>query len=234
MINELNFLSSIVYSFSLINILGQILKNYLGVLGGRQLQKIVEVCYGLGLRVLKAWLVNVEKYLPDLREEYRQSLEEKGEELLQYQVNERFVGFMYQTSLLMSMLVVRSLTFAVGAPELESLYEDTRKKLNIVSVTLLNMSIRLEYYREPPVEEIIDINKTLEKNPFGRELLKHLVVLNMYLYEWRVQRMQQVLSEFGLKVEGDPRLLLPSRKLLSKAERTKQSPKARMDGTREN
>ena len=232
-INELNFLPSVAYSFSLINILGQILKNYLGILGGGQLQKIVDVCYRLGLRVLKTILMNMEKYLPDLREEYRQSLEEKGEQLLEYQLNERFVGSIYQTSLLLSMLVLRSLTFAVGAPELESIYEDTGKKLNMVSVTLLNMSIRLEYYREPPVAEIININKTLEKNAFGRELLKHTVVLNMYLYEWRVKRMQQVLSEFGLKVQGDPRFLLPTRKLLTKAERTKQSPKTQTDRTRE-
>jgi DNA replication protein DnaC len=222
---ELQLIPSIIYSFSLINILGQILKNYLGVLDSGHKQKIVDVCCSLGLRILKKILVNIEQSLPELRKDYGKSLQEEGRQFLESELNIRFVGYIYEISVLLSMLVVRSLTFAVGAPELEIIYVGTQQKLDILPIGLLNLSIRLEYYKDPPTAEVIDINKTVKKNAVAKELLEQLVILNMYLYDWPFKKRQQVLSEFGLqKLQSDPRFLLPGRKLLSKAERKKQSP----------
>ncbi len=171
-VKELQLIPSIVYSFSLIHILGQILKNYLGVLDSGHKQNIVDVCYRLGLRVLKRILLNIEEALPDLREEYRQSLQEEGKQFLEADLIIRFVGFIYEILVLLSMLVVRNLTFAVGAPELDIIYEDTQKKLDILSVGLLNLSMRLEYYADPPIAEVLDMNKNYREECLRKGIAK--------------------------------------------------------------
>jgi len=219
-IDDLEEIPSIAYSFALINILGQILRNYLGTMDSEHKQKIVDSSYRLGLRVLERIFLNLQDSLPDLRQDFGESMHVKEKHLTESEINMRFANYIFATSILMSLLMVRNVTLAVGAPELELIYEQIRRELDITSVSLLNLSIQLEHYKGHPVAKVIEIHKALKKNQFSSELVRQLTILNMYLYSWPVTDRQKVLSEFGFqKSQNAPKFLLPKGKLIKKAER---------------
>jgi hypothetical protein len=218
-IDKLEVVPSIVYSFALINILGQILRNYLGTMDSTHKQKIVDTSYRLGLRVLELAFINMEGDLSHLKQHFMESVRAKNKRITEHELDTRFTNYISATTILLSMLVVRSVTLAVGAPELDQVYEDVQKQLDLPSIALLNMSLQLEHYKGHPVKQVIEMHKAAKKNPFLSELIRQLVLLNLYLYPWPALERQKVLAEFGMqKTQNWPRFLLPKGKLIKKVD----------------
>jgi hypothetical protein len=168
---------------------------------------------------LEAVFINLREGLSDLGEHYGQSLRAKKKRITDAELNRLFANYVMATSVLLSMLTIRNVTLAVGAQELDLIYEDVRKELDLPSVGLLNLSTRLEYYRGHPAEQATQMHEAVKKKPFSSELIRQLVIVNMYLYYWPVRERQKVLSAFGLKkVENNPKFMLPKGKLLRRVE----------------
>jgi len=204
--------------FVTVRVLGQIVKNFAREMEGEDKSKVVRECYLLGLRTLKYVLElmesSVEEFLADVRgrivaEEERQNAEKpewqrthRTEAQLQEEAN--VVAFLYVDLAIFS--AVRGIARAVGLESLGPVLEEVRKGLDSLSVRLIDTTVKLEYYRHLPLEEIYAFDDLLQHNPVVHSALKHLVWNRLLLWESdRVER-QKICAKLHMPV-GDPRLL---------------------------
>jgi len=86
-------------------------------------------------------------------------------------------------------------------------YKKVLEKCNTVAVKLIDVSLKLDHFKNIPKNEIKDVNKIVEKNPLSSTLLKILVIQNALKWHWMYPARQSMYSLLKLKPE-DPKLLL--------------------------
>jgi hypothetical protein len=70
----------------------------------------------------------------------------------------------------------------VGLQDLELTFEEVEAKLgSLASVRLIDLSIHLEYFRDAPKVEIIQLERDFSKNNFCYKILRDLVSEFLYL-----------------------------------------------------
>lgn len=195
--------------YQLLNVMGQVVRNCPLELRADQKRALVLESCGIGLRVIKDFLRNIEVEYPQmssmLREILRQhpSLIEEEEDEIAYASNMFLVGLV--ESVLIG--VIKRVSFCIGIRELEETYLQIRGAVgdDNLSMRILDLEITLEHFARIPVADVEELARELEPNVLGYTMLRVLVgeFLSMFPCPYRLRQKMESLLHFA---PNDPKM----------------------------
>jgi GTPase SAR1 family protein len=191
-----------------LRVMGQVLRNFPGVLTAEPKYRLAEAAYLLGLRALKRLLYLGETQLEELRTLFAQMFKDRHP-LATVQETERNAdqALIWLTGGA-SYGMVKRICSSVGLQDLELTFQAVRKQYgDMTSIKLVDLSIKLEYFRETPEAEIFDLEKDLQRNIFSYKILRDLVAEHLYLHNTDTRVLQRLGNLFEIRT-SDPSFLL--------------------------
>lgn len=203
-----------------VQVIGQILKNFVGSLYGVDKYQMAKECYLLGLRIIKYALGLMEQSLPDFKDQLKQYIkhrdekkyadkkewQKKGKTESQLEIEASAISFIYAERYIY--LSMKNISRSVGLEKLELVFDNVLKEYEeLISVALIDVAIKLESFSHMPTPEIMILSDKLEKNNIILTVLRHLVWNRMRLYGCERRERQKLCNRLGIPI-GDPRLLM--------------------------
>lgn len=193
-IRSLKLSTRIDFAFKLIQILGQILKNYYGSLQKDKKNQIVEESYLLTLRCLKSIFDVFERgeellitVIGEILKENKQIPQDKIEEHARRLVFFVFVFF--------SVAFIRKITDRLGYDKILETYKNILDKHEFNTVKLIDISINLDFnYPIIPIDELRKLMSEFDKNFLAKTILTKLIRRYIYMYPIEDRRNLQQLA----------------------------------------
>ena len=191
-----------------IRVMGQVLRNFPGVLTGEPKFRLTEACYLLGLRTLGRFLELANTQREALRLILGRMFKERHPLATDEEVARSADQALIWLAGAASYGVVKRICHSVGLKDLELTYEDVKAKHGgMTSIRLIHLAIRLEHFRGAPETEIYEIEQSLGKNHFAYKLLRDLVAEYLLLFNTDRKVLQRLGAQFDIKT-SDPRFQL--------------------------
>jgi energy-coupling factor transporter ATP-binding protein EcfA2 len=204
--DSLEDLTKMNIGFRHLRILGQVLRNFPGVLKGTRKVELAEECYMLGLRVLHALLSAAESNLDLLRVYLAEVIRERTA-ISFPQATDKSADAADQAVLWLftavTFGVVKRISRSVGLEDLEFTYKHVRERYgNLASVQVIDAAIRLDHFKNPPVNELVGLDDLLHDNLFTYEVLRLLVRDYLYLDCHDARVMQKLGATFSIETKN--------------------------------
>jgi hypothetical protein len=204
----LNEIVKICIALQNLRVMGQVLRNFPGVLTAEPKYRLAEASYLLGLRTLRRLLALAEQQLEEFRAAFAQVFKERHplatEEEMETSADQQLIWLTGAVSYGM----IKRICSSIGLQDLELTFEEVRKRLGgKTSVRLVDLAIQLEYFREAPEAEIYDLEKDVQKNLFSYKILRDLVAEFLYLHNTDTQVFQRLGKLFQIAARN-PQFLL--------------------------
>jgi hypothetical protein len=205
---DLSEITKITIALQSIRVMGQVLRNFPGVLTAEPKFRLAEASYLLGLRTLKRLLVLAEQHLEELRLAFAQIFKEQHplatSEEIENSADQKLIWLTGAASYGM----IKKVCSSIGLQDLELTFQQVRSSLgDKTSVRLVDLAIHLEYFRDAPEAEIFDLEKEVSRNPFAYKILRDLVSEFLYLHNTDTQVFQRLGRLFEIEAKN-PRFLL--------------------------
>jgi hypothetical protein len=191
-----------------LRVMGQVMRNFPGVLKAEPIYRLAEASYSLGLRMLRRLLALAEQNLEGLRTAFAQLFKERHPlattEEMENSADQKLIWLTGAVSYGM----IKRICCSVGHEELELTFEQVRKRLGEkTSIRLIDLAIQLEYFREAREADIYDLEKDVQKNHFAYKILRDLVSEFLYLHNTDSKVFQRLGDEFEIET-SDPKFRL--------------------------
>ena len=175
-------LVKLTISLQTLRVMGQVLRNFPGVLKGEPKYRLAEASYLLGLRTLRRILDLAQGHMQGLRLAFAEVFKEKHPLASQNEVFESADQSVIWLTGAASYGIIKRICRSVGLQDLELTFEEVREKLGALnSVKLVDLSIHLEYYKDAPKAEMKSLENDLHENAFAYKILRDLVSEFLYL-----------------------------------------------------
>jgi hypothetical protein len=191
-------------------VMGQVLRNFPGVLTGEPKFRLTEACYLVGMRILGRFLQLAKAQRENLRTMFACLFKERHplatDEDAARSADQALIWLAGATSY----GVIKRICNSVGLRDLELTFEDVKSAYaHMTSIRLTHLAIRLEHFGDAPEAEIYEIEKllVLNKNHFAYKILRDLVAEYLLLHNTDTKVLQRLGEEFDIKI-GDPRFQL--------------------------
>lgn len=207
--SSLDDLTKINIAFKTLQILGQVLRNFPGVLRADLKTRVANECYQLGLRVLSVILGIARDNLEELRTYFSQLVREQrpmvavGDQLAR-ETDEVLIALTEACTY----GVIKRISQSVGIEELSETY---RKILQLggskLSYSLIDVSIKLDHFSGFPENEFLALQRRVRDNRLGCALLRDFVANHLFLFridDYRVH--QRITKLLDIDVKG-PKLI---------------------------
>lgn len=212
---ELDNVSQMNAALKTLEVMGQILRNFPGSLPGDLKLKIANESYMLGLRTLRALYTLMDEHLEELRLFFSEVIEHFRQIKDTDELAKATDDFLYALIFGASYGLIKRVSQAVGSEQLEETYKQIADPRSPISVALIDLSIKLDHFRQFPLEEIERIKELASKNPFATSLLRCFVRDHLYLYPVNYQTRQLVCAKLDIAA-NDPKMLVPNDKRIKK------------------
>ena len=195
----LSELTKLAMALQTIRVMGQVLRNFPGVLTAEPKYRLAEATYLLGLRTLRRLLGLAEQNLEELRSLFAQIFKEKHPLATTEEVEKSADQKLIWLTGAACYGMIKKVSSAVGLEDLELTFEEVKKNLgDTASVRLIDLAIQLEYFRQPPEADIYDLEKQIRKNLFAYKILRDLVTEFLYLYNTDTKVFQRLGEQFQI------------------------------------
>lgn len=202
-IKNLDIFGKINLSFKLMEILGQIAKNYYGSLNGSVKIDIINETYNLGLRSLNSLMGDFNKYTDVLEDEILEILEKKdGKDLTG--ITKKIV---FDFASMLSFIFIAKTANSVASRDLSSVFDIVYKDDKHISKRLINMAIDLDFHEGLNVNRIIAFNDELKDNNIASMLLKLLVTRHLYKFNIKHDQKQKLCKKLKIDVKNQIKML---------------------------
>jgi 3',5'-cyclic AMP phosphodiesterase CpdA len=198
--DQLDDFMRINVAFKTIQILGQILRNRPGDLRGDQKLELTRECYSLGLRVLSFMFGAAEMMREDLIQFFVELLREKNPTWSDRQITGEISGFLFNLLEGLTFVIVKQVSDSVGLEKLSITFDDLLEQANNTSYRFVDASVKLDYYRDFPRREVLQLYKDIRRNPFSTHLLRHIVWFYFYIHETRHDLRQSICDKLDIKL----------------------------------
>ena len=218
-LEQLPIVGKILYGFSLVKVLGQVIKRYLpGDLEERV--ALTKQCYDLGLKTIKHVFDEIRHEMPSVQEELALCIMERNPSIASDKLSSATNDWIWSLCESICMSGIKNISHNVGAPELRKVYKLILDKYPDIAYEFIDISIELDHFQELPERKIIDLAERLEraKNYFCKDLLSLLFIYHVYQFYIPVRQIQRIASALDLEyLLTEPNVFLPSRKMLPRA-----------------
>ncbi len=201
----LDLTSELNVTIRTIDILGQILKNYVGSLEAPIKLSIGEEAYNLGLRALKPVIDMFEKNPNRLILRFKTIMERQGlkgktniENIVREMVFELFKTIIFG--------FIKTISNSVGSEELSVTNKEILIKYDTNSFNLIDASIKLDNYSEIPFGELKKLKKRVRNKLLPFSILRELIYYYIYMFDTTAKQKQR-LCDIGEITMADTRFI---------------------------
>lgn len=205
-IKELDVFGRINLAFKVIEILGQIAKNYYGSLDGGIKITLLEETYDLGLGSLKKLMTAFNEYTGILEKGICKVIKER-KLVSDAEVEALGKKLIFEFATMISFAFVAKVANSVSSKELVHIYNAVYVKDKQISKKLINIAIELDFYNGLDTAEIIKFNSDIRNNHIAAMLLKLLVTRHMYKFSIPFNKKQKVCENLNIGTEKQVKML---------------------------
>lgn len=202
-------------AFRTLQILGQLLKNFIGTMDGETKRKLADECIAIGLRTLGSYLAVIEnrggEYAEALMEMMRADDPNLSDEDLSRKARQSLFGLLQ----IATYGVVKRVAGAIGSPHLGQVYEMLRAENDSPTIALILTALELDQFSDFPERELASLHLQLEGNTLADSVLLTLVINHFHVFDEAFGLKQRVCAKLGIKYK--PALLMNPRAKLLKA-----------------
>ena len=215
-LEDLTVVTKLLYAFSAVKVLGQILRRYLtGDLDDRIL--FTKQCYDLGLKTIKFIISEIENHVPELQSDLATAILERNPSLSSREVSDATTDWIWLLTESICLSSIKNTSHNVGAPELGRVYNILLERYPSLAYEFIDISIELDHFKELPEGKIEKLAIKLDqtKNYFSKDLLCLIFTYHIYQVYTPMFKIQKMCSVLGLqRLLSEPNIFLSSRKTL--------------------
>jgi hypothetical protein len=201
-IQELNLFGKINLAFKMMEILGEIIKNYSGTLDGNIKEKMIIETHSLGLRALKSLMDLFNKEHHNLMDLLKNMVEKK-KHVTEDKIAEDVARIVYGIATNVSSNIIKKIAKATASKDLKTLIHEIleRDKDNNAKL-LLAQAIELDFENGLNIKNIEALNKYFkdEKNSVCNTTLKKLVLDHLYMYDVTYDKKQSICKKLDINM----------------------------------
>jgi hypothetical protein len=205
-ITKLDIFGKINLSFKLMEILGQVAKNYYGALDGDVKINLVEETYNLGLRSLNSLMQDFDKYTDVLEEEIYSMIEKKN-----LNTNSDMTTLkkkiVFDFASMLSFTFVAKTANSVASRNLQGVFEIIYNRDKQIGKRLINTAIELDFPLGLNINAILEFNRELQGNNLATMLLKLLVTRHLYKFNVKYNSKQKICKRLNIGLEKQRKML---------------------------
>ncbi|MEH7492706.1 metallophosphoesterase [Neobacillus niacini] len=194
-------------SFKMIEIIGQILKNYYGSTKATEKIELCNEAFEVALRTNNIAIISLNEDKEFLIRYISNIIKDRGFNGDDSQVEKISKRILYTMAKAITFSTIEKVSLSVGTRNLDEIFKGAQNTLPFTSVKLLNTAIKLEHYDDYPFEEISSLFRELKDNMIAKDLLQNLVGKYLYMFQTNYKEQQAICSSVGIKYE--PKTLLP-------------------------
>lgn len=183
-----------------LRIMGQILRNFPGVLKGGPKRELAEECYMLGLRILKRVLTLGQDNLPQLRAFFAEIIRERRATDTDAEVVKAADQALIWLTRAAAFGVIKKISSAVGLEELELTYREVLEQHGAknVSVELIDVVIKMDHFKECPDYDLAELKRKIPNDSFAFTILRDFVADYLYLFVSDQRKLQKYGTMFQI------------------------------------
>jgi len=202
-IHDLNQFATLNLAFKMIEILGEITKNYSGSLDGDIKYELILETYSVGLRSLKSLVEFFEENHKLLVEEIVEIIRKKGY-ITDDKINETVANMIFGMVSSISAGIVKKIAKAIASKDLSDIYKEILAKDDKnIAIQLINYGIDLDFQGGLNVSKIEKIHKSLKEdnNRLSDSVLKKMVLEHIYMFDIDFSKKQSICAK--LEIDSD-------------------------------
>lgn len=205
-IKKLDVFGQINLAFKIIEILGQIAKNYYGSLDGDVKIALLEETYNLGLRSLNRLMTAFDEYTGILQKEICKVIAVK--KLVSETEVEAFgKRLIFEFATMISFAFIAKVANSVASKELSAIYEAVYLKDEQISKRLINVAVELDFYNGLDAQKLAKLNGDIRNNNIATMMLRLLVTRHLYKFNIPYDKKQKVCEKLNIGIESQVKML---------------------------
>ncbi len=212
-INNLDFFKQMNSAFKLIEILGEVVKNYSGTLKGNVKNELITNTYGIGLRSLKTIIDTFEDHHEMLVEHIDKMIKKKNN-ITEEKIDKTVYGFVFSMASTMATDIIKKISTAIGSKDLKKTYkrisdEDTDN----IAYLLIKYAIDLNFPKGLNTHDITKLHEELSysNNLLTDSSLKALVLNHLHMYEVSYKVKAEICAKIGIKQDSIKRKMIENK-----------------------
>ena len=209
-IQQLDFYKRLNLAFKLMEIIGEIVKNYSGTLEGPTKSELIKLVYGIGLRSLKTFISLFEEHHEQLVSDIKHIIVKKNK-VTADKINETVYGTIFGLASSISTEIVKKISKSIAAKDLKHIYkrfsEDNEDNL---AYKIIKIASNLDFAGGMEKKEILKLHDHIkhDKNMLPNSALKNLVLEHLYMFEISYSKRASICSELEIDVSSSQKKLI--------------------------
>ncbi|MFT9817787.1 metallophosphoesterase [Lysinibacillus sp. NPDC056185] len=188
-------------SFKMLEVIGQILRNYYGSMDREEKIALSTEHYQLGLR-LNHWLITQIEEIADMLIEHISDFLSKKNSITQDKSTAFAQQFVYTLASIITHNNLWKIAITAGTEDLDRTFTRIEEKIPTVAVSLINLIIKIEYYKDFPYKELeLFVNKN-KNNIIVMQIIREVVKRYIYLNDISLSDKQKLCTITGLKISS--------------------------------
>jgi hypothetical protein len=219
---ELDPALRIAFAVKTMQVLGQVLKNFIGDLEGPERLALTREAWLLGLKCLTVAYSSLRSHWDEIAQDVAKSLSDHHAVPDTMSAEQAASSLLYGVACAAGFGMTKVISRSVGSRDLARTYAQIMSEHSEPAFQLVNLSIRLDHFGDPPLTDIKRIYDSTRENTIAVEILIALVAFNIHMYHWDLKKRQQVIRILDLspKLQADPgSIVAPPRDATSKKKR---------------
>lgn len=206
-IQDLDIFSKLNLSMKIMEILGQITKNYYGSLEQIDKVEILDELTQLGLRNLNWLLKQFEEFQELLEHEIKKKIAKKNIEKKEdiEKISKRII---FDFADIMSIHFIKKMSTSMASKNLFITIETLVKNNNNEAMKLIEVATKLEFSNGLNPDNIIKLNKDFEDNFIAKDLLKFFVINHLYKFDVSYKKKQSVCKILDIGISNQKNILV--------------------------
>ncbi|MGG1673820.1 metallophosphoesterase [Paenibacillus sp. NRS-1783] len=192
--------------FKMLDIIGQILKNYYGSLSGTDKYDLCEELFKLGLRINYSFISDLRDNNKPLVEYISSIIIDKKIENNNERAEKTAKKIIYFMGGIITFNSIGKIALSVGTKDLDQTYLKVKDSLSCNSADLAYLFIQLEYYYKFPYNEVKKIYQDNKTNKIAIQILQQMVRRYLYMYETNRAERQRICDLVGMKINHNQKL----------------------------
>jgi len=193
-------LVSLQKAFKHQEIIGQILKNYYGSLKGITKKELCSEAFELCLRALSDFYNLLNNNLATIVEELKLIIKESGK-TKEDKIESVAKKELFHLCEHISYCFIKKIATSIGSENLEGTYKEIVENNPTIANQMIELSIKLDFFRGFPIKEVKALCKNLETNILPYSVLKRLVINYLYMFPTSVSMRQRICDATNISMK---------------------------------
>lgn len=198
-IQELDIFGKINLSMKLIEILGQITKNYYGSLSKTDKKEILTELINLGLRNLNLFIKQFSEYRDLLEQDIQEKIKKKGL-TSQADIEKASKKIIFNFTELITIHFIKRISTNISS---KNLFDDIESlSLDTEALKLIDMATRLDFTGGLNKDKIFSLSEEFSKNnnSIPKELLRFFVIEHLHKFDVEYKKKQEICDKLNISV----------------------------------